>query len=60
MSVKYKHLQEEFEKNNFIDSSKPVWNYSLLTDEDISNFQQGTNYSLYEKFGSHTLKVNDV
>ncbi|MEP6700822.1 MAG: hypothetical protein ABJA85_05885, partial [Bacteroidota bacterium] len=25
---------EKYEDLNFIDSSKPVWNYSLLTDED--------------------------
>jgi 1,4-alpha-glucan branching enzyme len=37
-----------------------VWNYSLLTEEDISNFQRGTHYRLYEKFGSHAVKVNDT
>lgn len=36
----------------------PVWNYSLLTEEDIRNFQNGTHYSIYEKFGSHTINVN--
>ena len=45
-------------KKNFVDASKPVWNYSLLTDEDVSNFQQGTHYSLYKKFGSHSIEVN--
>ncbi|MFV0605842.1 MAG: 1,4-alpha-glucan branching protein GlgB [Niabella sp.] len=60
MPDNYKQLQEEFEKNHFIDTSKPVWNYSLLTDEDVSNFQNGTNYSLYQKFGSHSLQVNGV
>jgi 1,4-alpha-glucan branching enzyme len=57
---KYSELQKEYEKNNFIDTSKSVWNYSLLTAEDIRNFQNGTNYNLYEKFGSHSLKINDV
>ncbi len=51
---------ERYEKNNFVDTAKLVWNYSLLTDEDVTNFQQGTNYRLYEKFGSHSIQVNDV
>lgn len=46
-----------YEERNFVDASKPVWNYSLFNDEDIHNFQNGTNYSLYKKFGSHPLKV---
>ncbi|KYP15925.1 1,4-alpha-glucan branching protein GlgB [Flavihumibacter sp. CACIAM 22H1] len=49
-----------YEQENFIDTSKKVWNYSLLTDEDIRNFQQGTHYSLYEKFGSHAIQVLDT
>lgn len=49
-----------YEQANFVDTSKAVWNYSLLTDEDIRNFQQGTNYQLYKKFGSHSWQVNDV
>ena len=49
-----------YEEKHFVDTSKKVWNYSLLTDEDIRNFQNGTNYRLYEKFGSHSIKVNDV
>ncbi len=60
MATDYKQLQEKFEKENFIDTSKAVWNYSLLTDEDVRNFQDGTNYSLYEKFGSRSLEVNNV
>ena len=46
-----------YEQDNFIDTSKKVWNYSLLAEEDIRNFQQGTHYSLYEKFGSHSIQV---
>ncbi len=30
----------KYEDINFVDSTKPVWNYSLFTDEDIENFQQ--------------------
>ena len=60
MAADYKQLQQDFESRNFIDTAGPVWNYSLLTAEDVRNFQNGTNYSLYEKFGSRSLKVNDV
>jgi 1,4-alpha-glucan branching enzyme len=44
-------LAEKYEDKNFIDTSKPVWNYSILYDDDISTFQQGTHYSIYKKFG---------
>src|SRR5262245_46746215 len=49
-----------YEDLNFIDTSLPVWNYSLLSDEDVTNFQRGTHYRLYEKFGSHSIEVNAV
>lgn len=39
-------------------STASVWNYSLLTEEDIRNFQNGTHYRLYEKLGSHTALVD--
>ncbi|HEY6063963.1 MAG TPA: 1,4-alpha-glucan branching protein GlgB, partial [Chitinophagaceae bacterium] len=51
---------KRYEETNFIDTSKPVWNYSLLTDEDVTNYQSGTNYQLYKKFGSHSIQVNGV
>src|SRR5258706_13704934 len=51
---------KRYEEINFIDESKPVWNYSLLTDEDVTNYQNGTNYQLYKKFGSHSIQVNNV
>ena len=50
----------KYEEVNFIDTTKPVWNYSLLTDEDVANYQNGSNYLLYKKFGSHSRKVNDI
>jgi 1,4-alpha-glucan branching enzyme len=50
---------QQYEKQHFIDTSKPVWNYSLLTEEDVTNFQAGTHYRLYRKFGSHEIAVND-
>lgn len=48
---------ERYEDKNFVDTSKPVWNYSILYDDDISTFQNGTNYSLYKKFGSKPITV---
>ena len=50
----------KYEEIEFVDTTKPVWNYSLLTDEDVANYQNGSNYQLYKKFGSHSRKVNDV
>src|SRR5688572_7875406 len=58
--VKLHEPKRQYEEDHFVDTSKPAWNYSLLTDEDVNNYQQGTNYSLYEKFGSHPIKVNDI
>ena len=55
-----KEKKNKHEDETFIDTSKPVWNYSLLTDEDVKNYQQGTHYSLYKKFGSHSVKLNNV
>jgi 1,4-alpha-glucan branching enzyme len=46
-----------YEEVHFVDSTKPVWNYSLFTDEDIRNYQQGTLYRCYELFGSHRATV---
>ena len=49
--------QVKYEEIHFVDSTKPVWNYSLFSQEDIDNFQKGTHYSLYKFFGSHELEV---
>jgi 1,4-alpha-glucan branching enzyme len=49
-----------YEEIHFVDSTKPVWNYSLFTDEQIRNFQNGTHYSLYNFFGSHQREVLGV
>jgi 1,4-alpha-glucan branching enzyme len=51
---------KKYEDTHFVDTSKPVWNYSLLTDDDVTNYQNGTHYSLYEKFGSHSIQINDI
>ena len=52
--------KDKFEDHKFIDTSKTVWSYSLLTDEEVNNYQAGTNYQLYKKFGSHSIQINDV
>ena len=48
---------KRYEDIHFVDSTRPVWNYSLFSEEDIQNFQQGTHYSLYNLFGSHEIEV---
>ena len=48
-----------YEKINFVDTTKPVWNYSFFKEEDIANFKNGTHYTLYKKFGSHPITVLD-
>ncbi len=49
-----------YEDEHFIDAQKPVWNYSLFTDEDIVNFKNGTLYNGFRKFGAHALRVLDT
>src|SRR5580698_6627945 len=51
---------KRYEDIHFVESTKPVWNYSLFSDEDIRNFQSGTHYSLYNFFGSHQREVLGV
>ncbi|MFL5789691.1 MAG: hypothetical protein ACJ748_16640, partial [Flavisolibacter sp.] len=48
---------ERYEDRNFVDTTLAVWNYSMLYDDDIQTFQNGTNYSIYKKFGSKRIKV---
>ena len=59
-NAKTKNSGGKYEDQNFVDTTKPVWNYSLLTDEDIRNYQEGTHYTLYKKFGSHSIQVNGI
>ena len=49
-----------FEEDNFMDILAPVWNYSLFSDQDIRNFQNGTHYSLYQFFGNKQIEVAGV
>ncbi|WP_205511381.1 1,4-alpha-glucan branching protein GlgB [Longitalea arenae] len=51
------NITKKYEEIHFVDSTKPVWNYSLFTEDDIRNFQHGTHYRLYELFGSHEMEV---
>jgi len=41
-----------------IDTSKPVWVYSLFTDYDIDLFSVGKHFRLYQKLGSHLLTID--
>ncbi len=47
-----------FSPDYFVDTSGPVWNFSLLTAQDVSNFAEGTHYSIYKHFGSHIINLN--
>ena len=47
-----------YEDLHFVDTKQIVWNYSLFTDEDVHNFQNGTHYSLYTLFGNKQLEVS--
>ncbi len=55
--MKNDNEQKKYEEIHFVDSTKPVWNYSLFTDEDITNFQNGVHYRLYELFGNKQFEV---
>jgi len=52
-----KQGSEKYEEIHFVDSTKPVWNYSLFNEEIIRNFQQGTCYNAYEFFGNKQITV---
>jgi len=48
----------KYEELHFVDTKQVVWNYSLFTNEDVHNFQNGTHYSLYTLFGNKQLEVS--
>jgi len=50
-------MHTKYEDIHFVDSTKPVWNYSVFSEDDIQNFQAGTHYSLYKIFGNKQLDV---
>ncbi|HYF30517.1 MAG TPA: 1,4-alpha-glucan branching protein GlgB [Chitinophagaceae bacterium] len=49
--------RQRYEDFHFVDTTKPVWNYSRFQGEDIANFQHGTLYRAYDLFGSHFMEV---
>ncbi len=46
-----------YEDQNFVDTGKAVWNYSILYDDDVQTFAAGTHYRLYDKLGSKRMEV---
>ena len=48
---------KKYEEQFFVDSTKTVWNYSLFTDKDIQNYQNGNLYNGYNIFGNHQIEV---
>jgi len=48
----------KYEEVHFVDTRQSVWNYSLFTDEDVHNFQNGTHYCLYTLFGNKQIEVS--
>ncbi|MES2374812.1 MAG: 1,4-alpha-glucan branching protein GlgB [Bacteroidota bacterium] len=55
-----KPVTKKYEELHFVDTEQAVWNYSLFSDTDVRNFQQGTHYSLYKFFGNTQLQVLDT
>jgi 1,4-alpha-glucan branching enzyme len=49
--------QQRYEEVHFIDTEKPVWHYSMFSDDDITRFQNGTHCTLYNIMGAHALHV---
>ena len=49
--------KKKYEEIHFVDTAQPVWNYSLLSEDDIRNFQNGTHYSLYKILGNKQIEV---
>ena len=49
--------KKKYEEEHFVDSTKPVWSYSLFTDTDIRNYQNGNLYNGYQLFGNHATEV---
>lgn len=49
----------KYEEIHFVDSTKPVWNYSLFDESDLVSYHNGTHYTLYKHFGAHPMTVLD-
>ena len=52
-----KEAPKKFEEIHFVDTQEAVWNYSLFSESDIRNFQNGTHYQLYHFFGNKQIEV---
>ena len=52
--------EQPYEQVHFVDTTRPVWNYSLFNEELIRNFQQGTCYDAYHYFGNKQITVLDT
>jgi len=48
---------KKYEEIHFVDTAQSVWNYSILKDDDVKNFQNGTHYSLYKVLGNKQVEV---
>ena len=46
-----------YENKHFVDSTKPVWNYSFFDAISIARFQAGDMENAYEYFGSQSITV---
>jgi 1,4-alpha-glucan branching enzyme len=55
-----RNVNLKYEDKYFVDTSKSVWNYSLLTDKAVTDFQSGNNHTLYYTLGSKEIVVNDT
>lgn len=50
-----------YEDMHFVDSTKPVWNYSFFTQQDIDEFRAGSHTSIYKCLGAHpTIVLNQT
>jgi 1,4-alpha-glucan branching enzyme len=46
-----------YEEIHFVDTNRAVWNYSLLSEDVIRQFQEGTLYTAYHYFGNKQRTV---
>jgi 1,4-alpha-glucan branching enzyme len=53
-------VHARYEDLHFVDITRPVWNYSRFTPEDLDNLHRGSLYRAYELFGSHPMRVLDT
>ncbi len=56
-STENQNNPKRYEEVHFVQTSGPVWNYSVFSEESINNFQQGTLYNAYQFFGNKQIEV---